>query len=262
MSVITLLDGGMGQELIHRAGGKPTPLWSAQVMLDHPEMVRGVHADFFAAGATVATTNTYTIHSDGLAGTAVEDKFESLYRSALQEARTAVAAHGTGHIAGSIGPLKASFRPDLHPPADIAIPLYSEIAALIADDCDILILETVASVDHADSLLTGAAVADKPIWLSLTVDDQDGTKLRSGEPLTDVIALAQQQAAAILINCSVPEAIPAGLDVLSTSGLPYGAYANAFEKITEDFLKDKPTVDALQKRIDLTPDSYADFAMS
>ena len=28
MSQITLLDGGMGQELVHRAGDRPTPLWS------------------------------------------------------------------------------------------------------------------------------------------------------------------------------------------------------------------------------------------
>ena len=36
MTDITLLDGGMGQELVHRAGDKPTPLWSTQIMLDHP----------------------------------------------------------------------------------------------------------------------------------------------------------------------------------------------------------------------------------
>ncbi len=34
------------------------------------------------------------------------------------------------------------------------------------------------------------------------------------------------------------------------------------EMITEDFLKDKPTVDALQVRRDFTPDLYADYAMA
>ena len=42
MTKITLLDGGMGQELIHRAGDRPTPLWSTQVMMDHPGMVEAV----------------------------------------------------------------------------------------------------------------------------------------------------------------------------------------------------------------------------
>ena len=33
---ITILDGGMGQELIGRSPNKPTGLWSAQVMMDAP----------------------------------------------------------------------------------------------------------------------------------------------------------------------------------------------------------------------------------
>ena len=49
---ITLLDGGMGQELLRRSGRKPTPLWSTQVLMDEPDLVRQVHDDFFAACAT------------------------------------------------------------------------------------------------------------------------------------------------------------------------------------------------------------------
>lgn len=262
MSAITLLDGGMGQELVHRAGDKPTPLWSTQVMLDHPGMVQGVHADFFAAGATVATTNTYTIHHDRLTGTPFEAQFNALYELALKEALAARTTHSTGKIAGSIGPIKASFRPDLHPSVDVGAQIYQEIALLLAPQCDLLILETVASVEHAESILKGAAVAGKPLWLALTVDDRDGTKLRSGEPLADVLPLAKASAAAVLVNCSTPEVIPAALRILATSGLPYGAYANAFEQITDDFLTEKPTVAALQKRNDMTADIYADHAMS
>jgi homocysteine S-methyltransferase len=51
------------------------------------------------------------------------------------------------------------------------------------------------------------------------------------------------------------------LDILATCGKPYGAYANGFEAITECFLKDKSTVDALSMRRDFTPDIYADHAM-
>ena len=39
MAVITLLDGGMGQELLARTGDTPTPLWATQVMIDHPDVV-------------------------------------------------------------------------------------------------------------------------------------------------------------------------------------------------------------------------------
>ena len=49
MADITLLDGSIGQELVKRSGDRATPLWSTQVMIDHPELVRDVHTDYFRA---------------------------------------------------------------------------------------------------------------------------------------------------------------------------------------------------------------------
>ena len=60
MTTITLLDGGMGQELVNRSGDTPTPLWGTQVMVDHPGMVEAIHRDYFDAGAAIATTTTAT----------------------------------------------------------------------------------------------------------------------------------------------------------------------------------------------------------
>ncbi|MFU8882712.1 MAG: homocysteine S-methyltransferase family protein [Rhodobacterales bacterium] len=265
MSRITLLDGGMGQELVHRAGDRPTPLWSTQVMVDHPGLVRAVHDDYFAAGATIATTNSYALHRDRLSGTPLEGQQAALINLSVSEAQAARDAHGAGRIAGSIGPLIASYRPDIHPAHDVAVPLYAELAKGLAKGCDLLICETVASIAHARAALEGALQAGLPVWLALTVDDTDGTRLRSGEALADVLELMQQAgaqgASALLINCSTPEAIPAALDILAQSGLPFGAYANGFTHITEGFLADKPTVDALSARHDLGPDAYAAHAM-
>ena len=86
MTDITLLDGGMGQELVHRSGDKPTDLWATRVMLDHPGMVKAIHADYFGAGATVATTNTYAIHHDRLTKDGLDDQFAKLHQNALAEA--------------------------------------------------------------------------------------------------------------------------------------------------------------------------------
>lgn len=257
MTNITLLDGGMGQELVHRAGDRPTPLWSTQVMIDHPGLVAEVHRDFTQAGATVATTNTYAIHHDRLAGTAMEDQFGELHRTALAEAK----ASGTGRIAGSIGPLGASYRSDVMPAHDVAVAKFAEVAKQLGDDVDFIICETVVSLAQTRAILEGAAVAGKPIWIAFSVPDHDGSVLRSGEKLADALALAGA-AEAVLVNCSTPEAIPAALDVLARSGKPYGAYANGFETITEGFLADKPTVDALRLRHDFTPETYADHALS
>ena len=262
MADIVLLDGGMGPELIHRAGDRPTPLWSTTVMMEHPGLVRAVHGDYFAAGATVATTNTYCVHRDRLEGTGYEDRFAALHAQALDEASAARgAAHG-GRIAGSIGPLVASYRPETHPPHAEAVARYAEIARILGPSVDLIICETVASLAHARAVLEGAKAAGKPVWLSVTVDDEDGSRLRSGEAVADVATLARDGgAAAILANCSAPEAMPAALAAMKDAGLPFGAYANGFTRITKEFLKDKPTVDALEARGDLTPEAYARHVM-
>ena len=80
---ITLLDGGMGQELIARAG-KATPLWSLQALLDHPQWVKDVHDSYFQAGAQIATTNTYSVLPDRLEKHGLTDRFSELQRLACQ----------------------------------------------------------------------------------------------------------------------------------------------------------------------------------
>ncbi len=258
--MITLLDGGMGQELLARSGDAPTPLWATQVMIDHPGLVQAVHEAYFAAGATVATTNTYAIHHDRLRGFGLDDRFGALHAQALAEARAAREAAGGGRIAGSIGPLGASYRTDVGPEHAAAVQLYGEIARAIAPGCDVILGETIATLAQARALLEGALPAGRPVWLSVTVEDRDGRFLRSGEKVSDLAAIARDGAAAVLANCSAPEAMAAALDALSAAGLPYGCYANGFRQITEDFLKDRPTVDALEARPDMVPALYADFA--
>lgn len=261
MADITLLDGGMGQELIARSGDAPTPLWGTQVMIDHPGLVHEVHAAYFAAGATVATTNTYAIHRDRLVKFGIEPRFSALHAQALAEAAAARATHGAGRLAGSLGPLVASYRPDLHPPHAEAVTRYAEIARLLAPAVDFLIAETVASLPHARAVLQGAKTAGKPLWLSVTVDDEDGTKLRSGEPVAGLSGVLNQGGvSAILANCSAPEAMAAAIGIFKGFGLPYGAYANGFQQITKEFLTENPTVDALHARPEMTPSRYAGFA--
>lgn len=263
MAAITLLDGGMGQELVARSGDEPTPLWATRVMLDHPGMVRDIHADYFAAGATVATTNTYAIHHDRLERFGLDPMFHALHLRALAEAHEARAAFGAGRIAGSMGPLAASYRPDLTQPVDIAAPKYAEIARILGAHVDMILCETMASIEMCEGAAAGAQAAGKPVWLSISVDDHNGKLLRSGEPVTDLARVIKAYpVAAVLANCSVPEAMADALAGLKTLGLPFGAYANGFTHISGNFLKDAPTVKELTHRHDLTPEKYAAFAMA
>ena len=73
MSNVVLLDGGMGQELIRRSSNPPSPLWSAKVLMDEPEIVEAVHRDYVASGAKVLTLNTYSATPERLARDAAEE---------------------------------------------------------------------------------------------------------------------------------------------------------------------------------------------
>jgi homocysteine S-methyltransferase len=262
MTKITLLDGSIGQELVTRAGAQSSPLWSTSVMIEHPDLVRAVHGDYFNAGATIATTNSYAVHRDRLERAGLLGQFAELIEAALVGAETARADHGAGRIAGALGPLGASYRPDICPAPDVAAPLYAELVAMMDARVDLFLIETAASVAQAEGALRGTTGATKPVWLAVTVRDDDGTRLRSGEALEELAGVVAHYAPeAVLINCSRPEAAAAALDILKGFGLPFGAYANGFTGINAAFLKDAPTVDVLEQRSDLGPAAYAEFAM-
>ncbi|MEM7074325.1 MAG: homocysteine S-methyltransferase family protein [Pseudomonadota bacterium] len=262
MADITLLDGSIGQEIMKRSGDKPTPLWSTRVMIDHPKLVGEVHLEYFKSGATVATTNTYAVLRDRLRMVDLEDEMATLTSNAVLSARRARAAHGSGRIAGSIGPLGASYRPDLCPPPNEAAAIYAEHVALLKDDVDVFLLETMSSVEQAEGGLLATTGHGKPVWLAVTVDDDDGGRLRSGEPLQDLTSLVSRFAPdVVLINCSRPEAVTVSLEIVAGFGRPFGAYANGFTRISEGFLQTAPTVDHLTERTDLGPEAYARFAM-
>ncbi|WP_417714007.1 homocysteine S-methyltransferase family protein [Pseudophaeobacter arcticus] len=259
---ITLLDGSIGQGIVKRSGDRPTPLWSTSVMMDQPDLVGAVHSDYFAAGATIATANTYAVHRDRLVRAGLEDRFEALLDIAMAQAKAARDAHGSGRIAVALGPLGASYRPDLKIPLQEAKRLFAELVHLTKDKADLFLIETASSVAQARGALMGCLETGKPVWLAVSVKDDDGSRLRSGEALQDLAPLiAEFQPAAVLINCSRPEVIGAGLEIIKSFGLPFGAYANGFTGITDGFLQEAPTVDALEQRRDLGPVEYAEFVM-
>jgi S-methylmethionine-dependent homocysteine/selenocysteine methylase len=257
---ITLLDGGMGQELLARTTDAPTSLWSAQVMMDHPALVRAVHDDYFAAGAEIATTNTYSVQHDRLQLDDKDHLFRELHELGCSLAAQARDAHGSGRVAGSLGPMGWSYRPDLAPPAEQAAECYAEIARLQAPLVDLFLCETMSSVDQARGALMGAGVVGRPVWLSVSVLDEDGTRLRSGEPVTGLWPLLTEfNVDALLVNCSPPEAVSSALPLLADKNVRLGAYANGFARISAGFGRSS-TVKMLEAREDLGPEAYADFA--
>jgi len=258
---ITLLDGGLGQELLARSASDPTGLWSTQFLIDQPELVRELHRDYFSAGADIATTNSYAILPDRLSPFDLEHRFAELHRKACQLAVSARDEHGQGLVAGSMGPTGRSYRPDLAPPIEEAAELYAEIASIQEPYVDIFLCETMSSVAQARGAVMGASSGQRPVWLAVSVDDKDGTRLRSGEAITEILPLLSEfDLAALLVNCSPPEAVRQALPLMAGQGVPLGAYANGFVEIAPDYLQEGATVDLLKARTNLGPEVYASFA--
>ena len=262
MNEIVLLDGGMGQELIARSSQPASPLWSAKILVDEPQLVAAVHRDYIDAGATVLTLNTYAVTPQRLAAQGSEELFERLQAQACDILTRVRGESGRDvAIAGCLPPLVASYHPEVSPAYDAALAAYRRIVAVQAGHVDLFLGETLASTAEATAAARAALESGLPVWISLTINDDDSITLRSGERLAECLAaLRELGVGARLLNCSRPEAITAAWGVFAAGGGVTGAYANGFTSI--DGLKPGGTVDALEARRDLSPEAYADFAMS
>src|SRR6058998_3859020 len=115
---IALLDGSWGVLIQKQVRGEEA--YRAERFKDHPrdvagdpdllnltrpEVVLGIHRDYFAAGADIATTNTFTATSIGQADYGLEPY---VYELNLAGARIAREAAGDRFVAGSVGPLNVT----------------------------------------------------------------------------------------------------------------------------------------------------------
>src|ERR687888_188854 len=106
--------------------------------LTQPDVVRSVHESYFAAGADIATTNTFTATSIGQADYGLED---AVYDMNVAGARLAREAAGDRFVAGSVGPLNItlSLSPRVDEPGyrthsfDAVVEAYKEQIRGLAD---------------------------------------------------------------------------------------------------------------------------------
>ena len=255
----TLLDGGMGQELIKKTPRTPTPLWSADVLRDCPELVVETHCDFIKAGSDVITLSSYSVTPTRLAKYNRENEFEILQKFAVEAAQKAAKTFNTKPlIAGCLPPLPGSYRPSERLTEQESYTEYQRITECQFKHVDLFICETMSSIEEACISTTVAKQTGLPVWTSFTVDEDNGELLRSGEPILDgAKAVLAKGASAILINCSPPESITQAVEKLVALGAEIGAMANGF--VTTEPLKGNTTVDVLESRLGLTPQKYVTF---
>lgn len=96
-TMITLLDGGLGQEIQQRSKQSAHPLWSIKIMMENPGLVQAVEEDFIRAGARILTLNTYAATPTRLARDGDPSWFEPLQKKAFEIADAARKATGEPH---------------------------------------------------------------------------------------------------------------------------------------------------------------------
>jgi S-methylmethionine-dependent homocysteine/selenocysteine methylase len=261
----TLLDGGMGRELRFRGVPVPETIWSAGALMTDPDVVRQIHGDYITAGADIITTNTYGIIRSDLDREGIEDRFAELNRLAC---RLAVEAREASRrqvwIAGSLPPLRGSYRPDrVGPPEEIEA-LYREQAELLAPFVDFFLCETMSSAAEGRAAASAACRTGKPVWVAWTLHEDRSGKLRSGESIdAAAAALEGLPVSGCLANCCAPESITRAMRRLVPLGVPWiGGYANTFTPVPPDWTLDgdNPTDGLLGLREDLDPERYAGHA--
>ena len=226
---LTILDGGMGGELIARGIMASDGLWSAQALVDQPETVAGVHQDYVDAGAEIIITNTYSTIPSYLAKAGMANKYLDYAKIAGELARNvADGSDRTIKVAGSLPPLDESYRFDLVPENAVALPVYTELANALAQYVDLFICETMSCAREAANAAQAAAATGKPFWVAWTLHENPGHGLRSGETIAEAFAAVEAlNPEAYLFNCSTPESIgPALTELAGLTDKPLGVYPN------------------------------------
>ena len=267
---ITVLDGGMGRELLRIGAPFRQPEWSALALIEAPERVLEAHRNFIAAGAEVITVNSYAVVPFHIGQERFARRGHELVELAARLARQAAdEADRPVRVAGSLAPLFGSYEPELFD-ATLAPDLYRPIVEAQVPFVDVWLAETMSSIAEADAAVTAIEAGRRegqPIWLAFCLPDvatPPVPTLRSGESITDLVdSLCNEGSCridAFLINCSVPESIEAALPTLRAAvpaGLPIGAYANTFTPKAEVQAANSGISD---QRAELTPVVYADTA--
>lgn len=243
-----VLDGGMGHQLKKMGVEIQGPVGSmqrflgvAQANMNQPHLVRDAHLSYIDAGCDVITTNNYAVVPAALKGCedykGAED-VRRLVQAAGDAAKAAQAArpHKDVKIAGCLPPLKETYRTDRVGSLDENLGHYRLIANSIAPYADVLLCETMSTANEALAATLAAAEADKPVWVSWTLDE-DSPVLRSGETLGQALEalgpLLLGRVEAFLFNCTSPEVITKAIPLLLKepllpAGTMVGGYANGF----------------------------------
>jgi 5-methyltetrahydrofolate--homocysteine methyltransferase len=229
--------------------------------LTQPEAIAEVHRKYFAAGADIVETNTFSSTTIAMADYYMEDLvYELNYESAKIAKRvadefTANEPHKPRFVAGSIGPTNktASMSPDVNDPGfravsfdELRIAYKQQVEALLDGGVDILLVETIFDTLNAKAALFAIEEVkeerniDVPIMVSGTITDASGRTLSGQTAEAFLISISHIPILSVGFNCALgaSQLVP-HLEVLASrtdhavSAHPNAGLPNAFGEYDE-----------------------------
>ncbi|MFC4007692.1 homocysteine S-methyltransferase [Nonomuraea purpurea] len=232
-----VLDGGLATRLESLGADLSDELWSARLLLEEPEVIRRAHADYFAAGADVATTAGYQATIPGFVRRGLDaGEAERLIRRSVELAAQARDEAGRGLVAASVGPYGAYLANGAEYTGDYDLDEDGLFAwhlprweILASTGADLLACETIPS--YAEARALARLLRHTPgvkAWVSFSC--RDGERLNDGTPIGRAAALfgGSAQVVAVGVNCTPPRHIPSLISRLS-GGAPVVVYPNSGE---------------------------------
>ena len=188
--------------------------------LTRPEIVSEIHDAYFAAGADLATTNTFTATSIGQADYALERVAAEMSLAGSRLARAAAdewtrrTPERPRFVAGALGPLNVSLSvsPKVDDAAFRAVTFdqvretYAEqIAALAEGGVDLLLVETIFDTLNAKAAIVAAreTAPELPLWLSFTAIDKSGRNLSGQTAEAFWVSVEHARPLIAGVNCSL-----------------------------------------------------------
>lgn len=193
--------------------------------LTRPDVIADIHARYFAAGADVVETNTFSSTTIAqadyhLGADVVADLNSSAVACARRAARQAEAATPGRRcfVAGAIGPLNRtlSMSPDVNRPdfravswAEVVEAYTGQVEALVAAGVDALLLETIFDTLNAKAALF--AITDVferrgiqlPLMISVTITDASGRTLSGQTIQAFYYSVRHARPFSVGINCAL-----------------------------------------------------------
>ena len=188
--------------------------------ITQPEAVKEVHRQYFAAGADIVETNTFSGTTIGMADYYLEDIVYELNYESAKIARQ-VADEFTDKprfVAGAIGPTNrtASMSPDVNDPGfravtfdELRIAYRQQTEALIDGGCDILLVETIFDTLNAKAALFAIEEVkeerniDIPVMVSGTMTDASGRTLSGQTVEAFFISISHIDLLSVGFNCAL-----------------------------------------------------------